>query len=103
MAAPQVASGPIGVAVHLVAPEPPPVAVIDDDQDSAIVAVAVVALAHEVRLVLARLIVVVAVAAPGHRLDDAPRLIAALPDPRTLAALVVEGVVRRRVTQATVH
>src|SRR5262249_22505593 len=99
----EVAAGEPGALVALVVGQHAAVAAVDRHQHAAVVAVAVALVADQVRLVGARLVVVVAVGAVRQRLGDAHRAVVALPDPRPLAVLVVEGVVRGRIAEAGVH
>ncbi len=92
-----------GVAVQILGRQRPPLAVINDHQDIAVIAVAVVRIPYEVGEFCVGLIVVVALVSARQWFGDAHRPVVAPPDPRALALSIVKRVVRRGVAEGGGH
>ncbi len=94
----QVAAGQGGLALGHAPRQGVALMVIDHHQRAVVETVAVVGVADQERIVGARLVIIVAVAA-AHGLDHLLPAVIAAPDPGAVA-VIVEGVVRRRLAHA---
>ena len=97
----QVAARQIGPLFDILVRQRPAVAVIDHHEFAALVPVAVVGVTNQERLIVTGPIIIVAIAA-GARFDHLFVLVVGDPDPRA-NAVIVEGVVRRRVGEGVAH